>query len=114
MVPLRIVAPLVAAYLLFLGIVACSVRRPQAPRREAVADRGRGRMLRRLLPTVVGGYAVFLLIVLVFHFVIAGERGAMTSALTGGSLLAIGVVIPAFVLLSWIENGLRGRLRRTP
>jgi hypothetical protein len=109
MAPLRVVAPLVAAFLLFLGIIASSIRRPEAPAEVAVAGRSRIGRLRRLLSSAVGGYVVFLLIVLVFHVIIAGQREAMSSAITGGALLAFVVSIPAFVLLSRIESGLRRR-----
>lgn len=114
MVPLRIVAPLVAAFLLFLGIIASSMRRPEARAEVAVAGRGRSAWLRRLLSTAVGGYVVFLLIVLVFHVIIAGQREAMSSAIAGGALLAFVVSMPTFVLLAWIENGLRRRRDHRP
>jgi len=57
---------------------------------------------------VLGGYAVFLLIVLVFHVLIAGQRGALVSALWGGGFLAI-VAAGAFVLVSALARVIGGR-----
>ncbi len=57
--------------------------------------------------TAAGGYLFFLAIVLVFHVVIAGQRGALRSAAAGGAFLAFGVVLPAFAVLSWLERARR-------
>ncbi|MGZ4151595.1 MAG: DUF6256 family protein, partial [Actinomycetota bacterium] len=65
--------------------------------------------LRRLGTTALGGYAVFLAIVLVFHVLIAGQRDAMRYAVAGGALLAFGVAVPVFALLSRLESALRRR-----
>jgi hypothetical protein len=42
---------------------------------------------RRVIGTIVGGYAVFLVIVLVFHVWIADEPDAFPNALWGGAFL---------------------------
>lgn len=108
-VPLRVVAPLVAAFVLFLSIAAVSLRRrpERAPRARLVA--GWAPYLRRLVTTALGGYAAFLVIVLVFHVAIAGQRDAMRYAVAGGALLAFGVAVPAFVLLARLELAVRRR-----
>jgi hypothetical protein len=94
----RVIAPLVTAYALFIWILASWWRHPSRP-----APRPGRPPLRYLLTLVGGGYAVFLVIVLVFHVWIAGQRGAMRSALTGGAFLAFGDVLPVFLLLSLID-----------
>jgi Family of unknown function (DUF6256) len=91
-VPIRVVLPpLVAAYVIFVAMVVLGVRRP-APRADG-RDHGSTRMLwRRVVTTMVGGYAAFLLIVLVFHAWIADEPNALPSALRGGAFL-LGVTL---------------------
>jgi len=109
-VPARVVAPLVAAFVLFVGIVVVAVRRP-SPAVEPVP--GRRPFLTRLVSTAVGGYAAFLLIVLVFHLVIAGQRDVMGGAAASGAALAFGIALPAFLALSAIEAAVRRRRRRS-
>lgn len=41
-----------------------------------------------MVRAVVGGYAVFLAIVLIFHVWLARERDALSSAVAGGAFLA--------------------------
>jgi Family of unknown function (DUF6256) len=103
-VPVRVVAPLVAAFVLFLAILAVSIRRPHA---AEVRDRGRGAFLRRVVATVGGGYVAFLVIVLVFHRMLAAQRDVMCHAVPAGAALAFAVALPAFVLLSWVEWAVR-------
>jgi hypothetical protein len=105
-VPARVVAPLVAAFVLFVGIVTVAVRRPSPPVERARRWRP---FLTRLVSTAVGGYAAFLLIVLVFHRVIAGQRDVMGGAAASGALLAFGIAVPAFVAFSAIEAVVRRR-----
>lgn len=109
MPPLRIVAPLVVAFVLFLGIAANSVRLPAARPVRATQRASLGAFALALLRTVAAGYAVFLAIVLVFHVLLAGERAAIANALKKGSLLAFFVVVPAFVALSWAERAFAHR-----
>jgi len=108
-VALRIVAPVVSSFLLFLGIAAVSLRRrPTRGPRAPVVTGGRT-FLRHLGTTALGGYAVFLTIVLVFHVLIAGQRDAMRYAVAGGALLAFGVAVPVFALLRGLESAVRRR-----
>src|SRR6188508_3298507 len=50
--------------------------------------------------TVVGGYLVFLAIVAVFHVGLAGQRGALRSAATGGAFLLAGATL-VYAALLW-------------
>jgi hypothetical protein len=104
-VPLRIWAPLVATFVVFLGFVLATVRRSGVARRTP--PRVGTASIRRLVGTAIGGYATFLLIVLVFHRMIAGQRTVMGTAAARGALLGFAVAIPAFLLLSWLEALLR-------
>jgi len=97
--------PVLSAYALLIGVVLYAIRHPDAGRpAERVA--GWGPRLRLIAITVGGGYASFLAIVLVFHVWIAGQRGALVSALRGGAFLCA-VTAGAFVLGSAIERGRR-------
>jgi Family of unknown function (DUF6256) len=64
--------------------------------------------VRYLAWIVLGGYAFFLAVVMVFYFVI-GERSRtfISQALGQGSLLAFAIVLPGFAVLSCLEEGAR-------
>jgi Family of unknown function (DUF6256) len=106
-VPVRIVAPLVASFALFLAVLAASVRH----RTESTKGRPRDfrSFLRWIVVTVSGGYVAFLSIVFVFHRILAGQRDVLGQAARGGAVLAYVIALPAFVLLSRIEAALRER-----
>ena len=78
-----IVPPLVTAYAIFVVMVVRAWRGPREspPRRPSP---------REIPWMVVGGYLVFLAIVAVFHVGLAGQRGALRSAATGGAFLLAG------------------------
>ncbi len=107
MVLRTVVAPLLSAFLLFLGMLAYAVRHPAPRPGRAGGSPGWGRLLRHLVTTGAGGYAFFLLVVLVFHVALAGQRSALASAAAGGAFLAFGVASPLFLLLHGI--GVRRR-----
>lgn len=92
---MRAVFPaLVSAYALFVGMVLLARRRgiPRPP------DMGEERLDRReVTGTILGGYTVFLAIVVVFHVWLAGERDVFVEALLGGAFLSSVAVGAAFV-----------------
>jgi hypothetical protein len=86
-VPIRVVLPpLVAAYSIFVAMVVLWMRRP-APRPRGLARATNGAGRRHAAETMLGGYAAFLIVVLVFHAWIAGEPNGLASALWGGAFL---------------------------
>ena len=87
-----IVPPLVTAYAIFVVMVVRAWRGPREspPRRPSP---------REIPWTVVGGYLVFLAIVAVFHVGLAGQRGALRSAATGGAFLLAAASLVYGVLL---------------
>jgi hypothetical protein len=99
----RVIAPLASAEVLFLCVVASWLWHPTVRLESRRATAGSG-LIRHVVTTVGGGYLVFLAIVLVFHVLIAGQRGALRSAVTGGAFLAFGVTAPVFLLLGWLEG----------
>jgi UDP-N-acetylmuramyl pentapeptide phosphotransferase/UDP-N-acetylglucosamine-1-phosphate transferase len=114
------VAPVLGAYLVFLAFLATYRRSPRAGRGPGGQDQGKAAASRRemvgyLASTVAGGYAVFLAIVVRFYFVLGNEEGSLIiEAVTGGSLLVLVVVVPAFLLLSWIDHRFRSRKAGSP
>jgi Family of unknown function (DUF6256) len=101
----RIVPPLVAAFVVFLAMLRVASRPGPAhpsPRRDVTWPR----FLRYLLLTAAGGYIAMLAIVLVFHVVLASDRGALRSAAAGGAAL-LAIALPVFVLAEWLERRAR-------
>jgi hypothetical protein len=54
-----------------------------------------------VISTAVGGYLVFAAIVTVFHSWLAGEQGALRSALVEGSILVC-IVVGLFSASAWM------------
>jgi hypothetical protein len=107
-----VVVPVVSAYALMVGVVVYAARHPETDQIRSQPS-GWGTRLRLIVVTVGGGYMCFLAIVLVFQVWVVGQRGAMRSALKGGTFLAV-VCAAAFILGSLLEAKLspRGRDRR--
>jgi hypothetical protein len=86
-----IVPPLVTAYAIFIVMVVRAWREPtaRAPRMTT----------RDVVWTTVGGCLVVLAIVAVFHVAIAGQRGALRSAVWSGAFLLLGT---AAVYAAWL------------
>jgi hypothetical protein len=123
----RDVAPVASAYALILMLFAWyrrSRRRTPHPHRppripgtapRTARSPGFGVLVRHLAATVLGGYAVFLAIVVVFYFVLGGEsRTFIDQALREGSILAFLMAFPALLLLGRIEMGRSGRAKARP
>jgi len=96
-----VVVPVLSAYAVLAGAVFYAARHPDAST-PASPPTGWSARLRLIAVTVGSGYVAFLAIVLVFHTWIVGQRGAMASALRGGTFVA-GVCAVAFVLGSVVE-----------
>jgi hypothetical protein len=105
------VIPVASGFAVWIGFLVAYRR--TGGRRRRPEDRPIGRRaFRRLASTVIGGYVVFLSIVVVFYFVLGGEAPSFIyQALGEGSVLAFGIVVPAFLALSWLDQ--RGWLRLT-
>jgi hypothetical protein len=100
----RIVPPLVAAFAVFLAMLRAashSVERPE-PRRAGSWMR----FARYLAVTALTGYLAMLAIVLIFHVVLASDRGALRSAAAGGAAL-LAIALPVFVLAEWLVRKAR-------
>jgi hypothetical protein len=68
-------------------MVVVALQRPVA--RRGVALEASVSSRRSIVTTIVGGYATFIAIVLVFHVWLAGERDALWSAVWGGGFLSL-------------------------
>jgi hypothetical protein len=111
----QVIAPTVVAFVLFLAALWAATRTPIV--RTPVADppatlEDWRRLVRYLAVTAVGGFGVFLVIVLVFYFALGGQgRGFMADALGSGAMLALAVVVPSFLAMEAARALLR-RARR--
>ena len=85
---------LVTTYALFVGMVLLARRRPMPRPRDVGEERLE---LREVTGTILGGYIVFLAIVVVFHVWLAGDGDAFVEALWGGAFLSSVAVGSAFV-----------------
>src|SRR5215208_3453272 len=99
----QVVVPTLVAYLLFLGGLWAAARSP-IPRAAASAPPARmedwARLVRFLAATALGGFAVFLVLVLVFYLALGGQGpGFVTDAVGSGAMLALAVVVPAFLAM---------------
>ncbi|MGH2590176.1 MAG: DUF6256 family protein [Actinomycetota bacterium] len=82
-----IVPPLAAGYAVFVSMVLIARRRP-VPRPGRGPQGGAPASLAGVVGMTVGGYIVFLAIVLVFHVWLAREADALASAVWGGAFLS--------------------------
>jgi hypothetical protein len=98
----RIVPPLVTTFVVFLLLVRYHVRHaePAGPDQSRSSWSG---FVRYLAATAAAGYAMFLVIVLVFHVWLARDHAALRSAVVGGAAL-LAIVLPAFVLAEWFAR----------
>lgn len=112
---LRVVIPaLVAAFAAFVAMVLLWLRRPvglgmDAGRRDGSTPARSGPFIR----TVIGGYVAFLGIVLLFHVWLAGEPGALRSALWGGAFLSA-VAVGMFVCSRYLGEHRRRARQGSP
>lgn len=91
---LRAVLPAIVAYGLFILMILMARRSPvpRPSKRSWWLGARRQGLVRHLITMTAGGYGVFLGIVVVFHTWLGSERGAIASALVGGTGLAIAVL----------------------
>lgn len=114
----RAIVPLTGIYALFLALLAFTARLPLPTGRRAsreAAEHPQGTW-RRTVPgivlTVAGGYASFVAMIGAYVLVSGHDPGGLLGhAIRGGALLAFGVVVPGFVLLSWAARSMH-RFRR--
>jgi hypothetical protein len=107
---LKALPPVIIAYGVFVLMVVFAQRKPVArPSRRSwwLGERRHG-LVRHLIATTAGGYAVFLGIVVVFHTWLGSERGAITSAVIEGTGLA-GAVLGLFACLAGLPRRRRPR-----
>jgi hypothetical protein len=100
---LRVVLPpLSTAFAIFAAMAIVSWRR-SVPRPRGLADDVVAASLRHIVSELVGGYVAFLVIVLIFHVWVAGDRAAFVSAVGGGAFLS-GVLVVVAAIWSLIQR----------
>jgi Family of unknown function (DUF6256) len=98
------VAPVASAFAVWVAVLVSYCRSTRRRRPLRAPPLGR-KAFEGLASMAVGGYLVFLAIVVVFYFVLGGEKPSfIVQALREGSVLAFGMVVPAFLALSWLDQ----------
>jgi Family of unknown function (DUF6256) len=78
-------------------------------------------LTRYLLATGLGGYVVFIAVILLYYFALGGEDFTfIRDALTGGVWLGFGIAVPGLLFLAWVgertsqrRGGRSGESRQT-
>jgi hypothetical protein len=112
----QVVIPTVTAFVLFVAALWAGSRTP-TPRTGAADPPATVddwvRLVRFLAATAAGGFLLFLAIVLLFYFALGGQGpGFVADALGSGAMLALAVVVPAFLGIEALRALARGVRRR--
>ena len=108
----QVIAPTVVAFGLFVAALWFGSRTPTP--RTPVSDPPETvddwvRLVRFLGATAVGGFVVFLGLILIFYLALGGQGpGFVADALGSGAMLALAVVVPSFLAM----EGIRALWRR--
>ena len=109
----QVIAPTLVAFLLFLAALWAASRTPavRTPPSDPPADLGDwARLVRFLGGTALGGFAVFLAIVLLFYLALGGQGpGFVADALGSGAMLAFAVVVPSFMAMELLRAARKRR-----
>jgi hypothetical protein len=111
------IIPLVSVAVIFGALLVWWVRTGAARQRAQVhtpiagSPPPFGRLVGHVLRTAVGGYLVFLFIVVGYYEALGGQNGSfLTQALWGGAFLAFAIAVPFFLA----SAAALGRRRRGP
>lgn len=106
--PWDAIAPAGAAFALVALVVVYGATHPapRPPRPPRLTWRRLWSLLGYLALLGTGGYAVLLLVVLVFSVWLLGDAAALRSAAWGAPAL-LAIAVPVFAALSWLEDRLR-------
>jgi uncharacterized protein DUF6256 len=104
------VIPVLSGYVVAMAILWAGRR----PRVDGRIVRGGAptwlRLARYLVGTAVGGYAVFIAVILLYYLALGGQDvGFIRDALVGGAWLAFGVGVPALLVFGLIEGRARAQ-----
>jgi hypothetical protein len=118
---------MLAGYLVVMAVLGFGVRRlihpaadrpqeparaPEHPTAPAAARRGRLALARRVVGTVVGGYALLMAVVIVYYYGVASVGGGFIVSALSGTALLIAVALPLFAAATWLSEHRRHRGER--
>ena len=114
----QVLTPLLATYVLVLGMVAMTARRGRrqelGPSRLADTP-GPLRRAARIVALLVVGYAAFFAIVLTYYALVANEsQEFLLAAARGGAFITFVVALPGLLLVSAAAGVAGRRTRRSP
>ena len=117
--PIRVLAPLLTVYGLFLVALVAAARRDKVRhvRSRQVYHSFTphwSHFARYILRLTVAGYVLFLAIVAVFHSALGGEGSEVVpEAALSGAVLVFLVAVPAFIAINWVRALLARRRARS-
>jgi hypothetical protein len=119
--------PMVVGFALIMGALAVGLRiirrsgrgtdrTDQAGRADRAGRAGRGlsvvgglepgwrRLIVHVLATAVGGYLLLMVIIIFYYYGVAPIAGNFVESAFSGCAMLIGLVLPVFLLLSWLAE----------
>jgi Family of unknown function (DUF6256)/Family of unknown function (DUF6186) len=106
----QVLVPLLAAFVALAAALLFGVRRRASGEIGSVAPPSVANVVRRVATTVVAGYAGFLVLVVGYYALVAGQTPAfLHAAVSGGAFITFAVALPGLLLLSGAEALLRRR-----
>jgi hypothetical protein len=104
--------PILGGYLILMAVLALGLvmqRRRSAAgkpdtRLTGRRDRGWPALILHVLSDALGGYLVLIAIVVLYYYGVAKVGGSFLSSAITGSLLLLGISLPAFLALSWLTQ----------
>jgi hypothetical protein len=106
----QVLVPLLAAFVALSAALLFGARRDSITGTDPAAPGSVANVVRRAAATVVAGYAGFLLLIVGYYALVAGQTPAfLRSAVSGGAFVTFAVALSALLLLSGAEALLRRR-----
>ncbi|MDT0341724.1 DUF6256 family protein [Streptomyces litchfieldiae] len=106
-----IIAIMGIGYLLVMGALALGLRlRRRQPGPPPARRRGWPGLIRQVAGTAVGGYLLLMAVVFGYYYGVAGLGGDFLMSAVSGSAGLLGMVLPAYLAVSWLVE--RARRRR--
>jgi hypothetical protein len=97
----QVLVPLLAAFVALAAALLFGARRDSIGGTDPAAPGSVAHAVRRVAATVVAGYAGFLLLIVGYYALVAGQMPAfLRSAVSGGAFVTFAVALPGLLLLS--------------
>ena len=109
----QVVAPLLATFVAFAAVLVFGARRHAVEKIARGAQPSAPSIAGRVVITLAGGYAAFLLLVVSYYAVVANQTPAfLRAAVSGGAFITFAVALPGLLLFSAVAVLARRRSNR--